>query len=271
MGWHDWASWLASQAVSTTNLTKILDMLNYLKGKSGAIEIESDVRIGTGKSIRFRKTGAMIDVDIIGDGVTVPDLYFNFGKDVGSLSNKFRVNENGVLRVGDIPFARLSDFAANHGSKTGGVHGVPEGSSVESTSRKNQPNGYCGLNALGKVDDARIGILNCVRIMEYANQSGTKYTGGSYMEPTACALYADLKGNSARFCAQHHADGNHGIRFRNVTDNIVLAEHWHSAHAGWEWTDIWFSAPSEVKEYRLEFRGTGSLGPTLRCANLRSP
>ncbi|MFC1999136.1 hypothetical protein ACFLXE_00070 [Chloroflexota bacterium] len=257
---------MANQAISTANLTKVLDMLNYLKGKSGAIEIESDVRIGTVKSIRLRKSGSMIDIDIIGDGVDTPDLYFNFGKDVGSLANKFRINELGVVTVGSLTLARISDFAAGHSNLGNGVHGVAGGDSIEVTSHKNQVNGYCGLNASAKVNDAQIPVANCVRV----GCGGIIYVSATWACVGFSYTYADLQGNSLRFCCRHTSTGNHGVRFRNVTDNIVLAEHWHTTtHATPEWTDIWFTAPSGVKEFAVEVKGSGSLGIGFQVANLR--
>lgn len=101
MGWTYLASWAKTLGLSTANLTKyVCDNLNYLKGLSGPVDIDNDLRIqnpANGKGIRFRRSGSALDIDFIGDGTQSFDVWFNWGLSVGSLSNKLRITKDGLI------------------------------------------------------------------------------------------------------------------------------------------------------------------------------
>jgi hypothetical protein len=113
MAWSDIANWPKTLALSTVNLSKyIVDNLNYLKGKSGEIEFENDAffKAATGKGIRLRRSGASIDLDVIG-GAALVDLWINFGLTKTTLVNKLIVTKDGnIVIVGTVDGVDVSVF-----------------------------------------------------------------------------------------------------------------------------------------------------------------
>lgn len=101
MGWTYLASWAKTLGLTTTNLTKyICDNLNYLKGLSGQVDMDNDLRIqnpANGKGMRFRRSGSALDIDFIGDGTQAFDVWFNWGLSAAALSNKLKITKDGVI------------------------------------------------------------------------------------------------------------------------------------------------------------------------------